>query len=217
MKPRRWLLVFLIAVFYILAFALYSRMPDPMVTHWDSHGVANGYMSRFWGMFLVPFMITGITLLLLAVPNIDPLKSNITRFRGTYEWFIVFFVFYFLYIYVISLLWNAGYHLDFMLLLVPAMAIFFFLVGELISKAKRNYFIGIRTPWTLASDEVWDRTHRVGGRLFKIGAVITLLGIFFPKLAVWFLLVPLSVVSVAVVVLSYVYFRQLGGKSGTSL
>lgn len=78
----------LVAVFYILALSLYSRMPDPMVSHWNAAGEADGYMSRFWGMFLLPFMVTGLALLLFFIPRIDPLKANIARFRSTYDWFI---------------------------------------------------------------------------------------------------------------------------------
>ena len=65
--------------------------------------------------------------------------------------------------------------------IIPAFAVLLFYIGILIKHAKRNWFIGIRTPWTLSSDKVWDKTHALGGKLFQVSAVITLGGIFFDK------------------------------------
>jgi uncharacterized membrane protein len=209
MKLSRWLMIGLVAVFYVLALSLYTRMPDPMVSHWNAAGEADGYMSRFWGMFLLPFMVTGLALLLFFIPRIDPLKANIARFRSTYDWFIAVFLVYMLYIYVITLLWNLGYSFDFTILLVPAMAALFFFIGVLLGRAKRNYFIGIRTPWTLSNDVVWDRTHQLGARLFKLAAVLILLGIFWPNLSIYFIMVPVIVVAVVTIVASYFFYRRV--------
>jgi uncharacterized membrane protein len=159
-------------------------------------------------MFLLPLVATGLALLLSLLPKVDPLKANIARFRGAYDWFIVFFTGYLLYLYVLTLLWNLGARFDFMVLMVPAIAILLFAVGLLVERARRNYFIGIRTPWTLASDEVWARTHRLGGKLFKIAAILTLPGIFWPGLAIWFIAAPVLLVTVVLIVASYVYYRQ---------
>jgi uncharacterized membrane protein len=209
MKLSRWFVVILLAAFYILAFTLYSRMPDPMASHWNAEGTVDGYMSRFWGVFLMPFIVTGLSLLFFVIPRIDPLKSNIARFRATYDWFIVVFIVYMLYVYVGTMIWNLGYRFDFTQLLLPAMAVLFFFIGVLLEKAKRNYFIGIRTPWTLANDEVWDRTHKLGGMLFKVAAVVSLVGIFFPDLAMWFIMVPIISVSAVTIVASYIYYRRV--------
>jgi len=142
LKISRWLMLVLLAAFYILALSLYDRMPDPMVSHWNAQGAADGYISRFWGMFLLPFIVTGLMLLLTAVPLIDPLKANIARFRSTYDWFMVVFLGYMLYVYVMTLMWNLGYRFDFIVVMIPAMAAFFFFIGVLIGRARRNYFIG---------------------------------------------------------------------------
>ena len=209
MRPSRWLAVILLAAFYVLAVALYNRMPDPMASHWNAEGTVDGYTSRFWGMFLMPFIVTGLALLFVVIPRIDPLKANIARFRDTYEWFVAAFLGYMLYIYVMTLAWNLGYSFDFSRMMVPAMAGLFFFIGVLIGRARRNYFIGIRTPWTLANDEVWDRTHKLGGVLFKAAALISLLGIFFPDLAIWFIIAPVVAVSVVTTAASYIIYRRV--------
>jgi uncharacterized membrane protein len=209
MKFSRIMLIVLLVAFYALALALYSRMPDPMASHWGAQGEVNGYISRFWGMFLVPFITTGLVLLFLAIPLIDPLKANIAKFRGYFDWFVAIFTGYMLFLYILTLLWNLGYRFDMFQMMLPVIAVFFFFMGVLVSKAKRNYFIGIRTPWTLNNDEVWDRTHRFGGRAFKIAAVISLLGVFWTEVAIWFLLVPIIIVAVVTVIYSYVIYQKV--------
>ena len=92
--------------------------------------------------------------------------------------------------------------------IVPAIAILFFFIGILVENAKRNWFIGIRTPWTLSSAKVWDRTHKRGGRLFKIAAVIAFFGVFFPDYSVWMVLIPILLVSVYTIVYSYLEFKK---------
>lgn len=209
MKLSRWLMFVLIAAFFVLALALYGRMPEPMASHWNAAGDVDGYISRFWGVFLLPFTVVGLTLLLSVIPAIDPLRANIERFRETYDWFVVVFLGYMLYIYIMTLLWNLGVRFDFGLLLVPAMAGLFFFIGVLVERARRNYFIGIRTPWTLANDEVWNRTHKLGGTLFKASAVLILLGLFWPDLIIWFIMVPVFLAAIVSIVASYLFYRQV--------
>jgi uncharacterized membrane protein len=199
----------LVLAFYVLAGIFYPQMPETMASHWNAAGEADGYTGRFWGMFLFPFIVTGISLLLLAVPYIDPLKANIGKFIGLYGWFIILFQIFFLYIYVLSILWNLDYRFDMTQLLMPATGFLFVFVGILLMRSKRNYMIGIRTPWTLANDEVWDRTHRLGGRLFIAAGILTVLSVFWPGIAIWVLMGGLLVATLISLVYSYWVFQQV--------
>ena len=172
----------LVVVFFILAGVFYPFMPELMASHWNAKGEADGTMSRFWGLFLFPLVSLSITVLLLAIPKIDPLKANIQKFKSYYYGFIISFLVYFLYIYILTLVWNFGWKFNFSQMIIPGIGILMFIVGVLTSKAKRNFFIGIRTPWTLSSDEVWNRTHRLGGKMFKIAGIIILLLSFVPEM-----------------------------------
>jgi uncharacterized membrane protein len=188
---------------------LWNRLPDPMASHWGMDDQANGTMSKFWGVFLMPIIAAGISLLFLVIPSIDPLKANIAKFRETFNTFIVLMIVFMVYIYGLTLAWNLGYTgFRMSTALLPAMGLLFILVGFLIEKAKRNFFIGIRTPWTLSSDTVWDETHRVGGQLFKISGVLALIGAFIPTYAFWFLFIPLIGSTLFTVVYSYVLYRR---------
>lgn len=200
----------LVLLFFILAVAFYHSMPEVMASHWNARGEADGTISRFWGLFLIPLMSLVITVLLLTVPKIDPLKANIQKFKGYYYGFIDVFLVYFLYIYMLTLAWNLGWKFNFSQMIIPSLGILMFSLGILISKAKRNFFIGIRTPWTLSNDEVWDGTHRLGGRLFRIAGIIILLLSFVPDIAIYVLLgVDLGIV-IWLVAYSYVLYRRLG-------
>jgi len=198
----------------VLTFAVgiisYPFMPDLMASHWGFSGEVNGYMPKIWGLFLVPVISAGLALLLLFIPRLDPLRENIEKFRETYELFIIVMLLFLLYLQVLTISWNLGIRFNITQLLSPAMAALFYACGILIGKAKRNWFIGIRTPWTLSSDRVWDKTHAIGGRLFKIAGVLALGGILLPGLAWLFLLGPVLLISVYLVVYSYLEFRKEG-------
>jgi len=198
----------------VLTFAVgiiaYPFMPDLMASHWGFSGEVNGYMPKIWGLFLVPVISAGLALLLLFIPRLDPLRENIEKFRETYELFIIVMLLFLLYLQVLTITWNLGIRFNITQLLSPAMAALFYACGILIGKAKRNWFIGIRTPWTLSSDRVWDKTHAIGGRLFKIAGVLALGGILLPGLAWLFLLGPVLLISVYLVVYSYLEFRKEG-------
>lgn len=210
MKARTVLIWTIVLVLAALAIGLIlePRFSDPMAVHWNEKGEADGYGSRFMGLWFLPLMTIGLTLLLLGIPLIDPLKKNIEQFRKEYYTFILLFVVFFVYLHVISLLFNLGLRFNMFAMMIPAFGGFFYYIGVMMEKAKRNYFIGFRTPWTLADDEVWDETHRVGAKGFKISGVLTLIGVVFPSIAIWVMMVPLLIVSIYTIVYSYVIYRR---------
>jgi uncharacterized membrane protein len=210
MKARTVLIWTIILVIIALALGLIlePRFADPMAIHWNEKGEADGYGSRFMGLWLMPLVIIGLTPLLLAIPQIDPLKKNIEKFRNEYYTFILMFVVFFAYLHVLTLLFNLGWKFNLLSLMIPGFGGFFYYIGVMMEKAKRNYFIGVRTPWTLADEEVWDETHRVGAKGFKVSGVLTLVGVIFPSTAIWAMMVPILVVSVYTVVYSYVAYRR---------
>jgi uncharacterized membrane protein len=211
MKINRYdLIVFAIVVIsFIIGVLFYPQMPEQMASHWNAQGVADGYTSRFWGMYLMPIISLGLVVLLLLVPRIDPLKSNIEKFKGYYYSFVILIMLFFIYVYILTLLWNKGSRFDMTQLMTPAMGILFYIAGVMMSKAKRNYFIGIRTPWTLNNEEVWNKTHRLGGLLFKISGVIAVIGAFFPKYTMIFILAPVLTTAIVSVIYSYVVYQKV--------
>jgi len=194
----------------IVGIALWNRLPDLMASHWGANDEVNGYISKFWGVFLLPLITLGMFLLFLVVPSVDPLKANIAQFREVFNLFIMLIVAFMVFLYFLTLRWNLG-HTDFGMskAMLPAMGILFFFIGYMLRKAKRNFFIGIRTPWTLSSDRVWDETHRLGSILFMVSGVLAFIGSFFGgPLAFWFLFVPLMGSALVTVIYSYVLYQR---------
>jgi uncharacterized membrane protein len=209
LKAARWLTISLLISFYVIAFVFYPQMPDRMASHWNAAGAVDGYTSKFLGLFLLPFIATAVTALFLVIPIIDPLKANIAKFRLYFDWFVVLFLVFFEYVYILTILWNKNANFDFTQALLPATGILFIYIGIMLRNAKRNYMIGIRTPWTLANEEVWNRTHSLGGKLFIAAGVLSALGAIWPKYALFFVLGPILTVTLVTVIYSYVIYKQV--------
>ena len=200
--------ILLILAASLAGILLWNQMPAQMASHWNENDQVNGTMPRFWGVFMLPLVTTGMLLLFLVIPSIDPLKANIAEFRATFNAFIAGIIAFMVYIHILTLIWNLGYtNFRMSSAMLPALGLLFIVTGLLISKAKRNFFIGIRTPWTLSSDTVWDKTHQLGGKLYLASGVLALLGAFFPNYAIWFILIPVLGASLFSVAYSYFLYR----------
>jgi uncharacterized membrane protein len=194
----------------IAGLLLWNQLPEQMASHWNVNDQVDGYMPKFWGVFMMPLITLGMFLLFLVVPSIDPLKANIAHFREAFNLFIVLIVAFMLYVHALTLAWSLGYT-DFKMStsMLPAMGLLFIFIGFMLRKAKRNFFIGIRTPWTLSSDTVWDKTHQLGSILFMASGVFTLIGgIFGGMTAFWFLFVPLMGSTIFLLVYSFVLYQR---------
>jgi len=188
---------------------LWNQLPAQMASHWDINDQVNGYMPKFWGVFLMPLITSGMLILFLVVPGMDPLKANIAQFRESFNLFIVLIVTFMLYIHGLTLAWSLGFtNFKMSTAMLPFMGVLFIAIGFILKKAKRNFFIGIRTPWTLSSDSVWDKTHQLGSVLFMASGVLAVIGGFFGGMvAFWMMFIPLIGSSLLLVIYSYVLYR----------
>lgn len=193
---------------FVLASYSYLQMPEQIASHWNAAGRADAVMPKFWGLFIAPIISLGMLLLFILIPRVDPLKANIAKFRKYFNWFIMAIFAFMLYLQVLIIAWNTGTRFNMMHAMVPVISLLFYCSGVLIEKAKRNWFIGIRTPWTMSSEKVWDKTHKIGGKLFKISAVIALLGLFARGYAILFVLVPIILATAYLIVFSYFEYKK---------
>ena len=196
------LLSFAIGVYY------YPQMPEQMASHWNAKGQVDDYLSKFWGLFLIPITLVGLALLFMAVPRVDPLRENIEKFRRYYDGFVILFMIFMICVYLATILWSIEIRISLNVFLPIAAGIMFIGAGILCENTKQNWFVGIRTPWTMSSESVWDKTHRMAGKLFKIAGIISIVGILFQSYAVYFVLVPAILVAVYTVVYSYLEYKK---------
>lgn len=192
----------------IIGWIFYPMLPEKMASHWDAAGEVNGYMSKFWGVFLMPIISAVLYVILLIVPRVDPKKENIEKFRQHFDGFIILFFCFMLYIYCLTLWWNTGGRFDMIRYLIPAFAVLFFYTGVLIGESKMNFSIGIRTPWTLSNETVWKKTHALAAKLFKAAGLISIIGIFFPAIAIWFVIIAALLAAFIPTVYSYFAYKS---------
>ena len=200
----------LIVTALIAGALLWNQLPEQMASHWNENDQVDGTMSKFWGVWMMPLVTLGMFGLFLLIPNIDPLKANIAKFRPTFNLFIALIVAFMLYMHGLTFVWNLGFqNFKMSAAMLPFLGILFIFIGYMLRQAKRNWFIGIRTPWTLSSDSVWDKTHQLGSILFMVsGAFAIFGGLFGGMIAFWLLFVPLIGSTLFLVIYSCILYRD---------
>jgi uncharacterized membrane protein len=200
---RALILIGLWTASIITAVLVYPHIQYPAVSHWNTEGVPDGFILPFWAAAFGPLTIGILLLLWWGLPKIDPLKKNISSFKNTYDNVWIITVVFMFYLYSLSLYWNTGNTFNMNRALGPAMGALFIALGLMLPKIKRNWFMGIRTPWTLASDVVWKKTHALSGTLFLASGIIALFSFIFPEFLLPLVLIPIIASSVVAVVYSY--------------
>lgn len=191
------LLSFLIGVYFC------PLMPELMAVHWNLEGQVDGYVSRFWGLFLLPFVSIGSFLFFLMIPKIDPLRENYEKFKKYYAGFVVFLIVFLFYLDLLVVSWNLNVKFNMIQALAPAFGFLYYFLGVVTQHVKRNWFVGIRTPWTLSNAEVWNKTHELGAKLFKACGVVAFFGLVVEQFAMYFMVLPVILVAVYTTVFSY--------------
>lgn len=211
MRKSEITIVVLVVLAFIIGLVIYPQMPAEMVSHWNAQGQADDTMPRFWGVFMMPLVVLVMAGMFLLIPRIDPLKENIAQFLRYYDGFVILMTIFMVAIYGLTLLWNMDIKINPAIVVMGGVAIIFYYAGVLMSHAKRNWFIGIRTPWTLSNDVVWEKTHKIGAWMFKVMAGVMLLTIFMPPEWMFVTLMTLAIGSTLfLLVYSYVeYQRQI--------
>ncbi len=211
MKTRTLIIVIMVTGVLMMGagYLLSGNMGDALATHWNAAGEADGYGSAFMALYFLPLLTMAMSAMIAVMPMLDPLKANVEKFRREYNIFIAAFAGFMFYIQGLTLAWNAGLKFSMTGLMAPGFGLLFIASGMVLRKAKRNYFIGIRTPWTLANDTVWDKTHELGGQLFIASGILTTLCVFVPDASIFVLLVTAIGASLITMVYSYLEFRKI--------
>jgi uncharacterized membrane protein len=202
--------VIFIALSWLLSLYFFQHFPALVPIHWDIAGNANGFGSRAFAAFFVPALTLGIYLILLALPILDPKKDRYIEFAKTYHLFKNLIIIMLVAIYCIASFNALGVAIPIGITIPILIGLLFVIMGNYFGKIRRNFFIGIRTPWTLSNEEVWNKTHRFGGKLFIVGGILILLTVFIPIT----LRVPLFIgtaicIAVIPMIYSYLLFKKV--------
>ena len=183
-------------------------LPESMPVHFDAAGQPNGYGSR-WTYVLLPL---GLYFMMLILPRIDPRKANYAVFSDSYFKLRLIMAIFIGFL-DSAIIWSVVNKTDSVQKLIPVSILFLLmLIGNYLGNVRPNYFVGIKVPWTLNSDEVWIRTHKLAGKLWFWGSLAAILLFFVvDKFAVIF--IPLLIILVVVpIVYSYVIYQNAGDK-----
>jgi uncharacterized membrane protein len=208
MRSRSFGLV-IAALAAVVSVWAYPQLPSTVVTHWSLHGQPDGYSSRLWAVTALPVLIVLLTGLFRVLPKVDPKGANYEKFLSTY-WLIANAVVTFVGVgHGLVVANGLGYTVQVDRLLPVGLGLLLAFLGNYMTRVEPNWFVGIRTPWTLSSDAVWRKTHRTAGWLLVFGGLIIAGGAFLPRPV----FVPLSVAVVTValgipVVQSYVLWKR---------
>jgi uncharacterized membrane protein len=211
------LALIIIGLQILLAVVAYPFMPERVPSHWNMLGQVNGYMPRFWSAVFLPGMSIVLYVVLRGLVILGPRLGSVESQQILKKYVDRFLVVLLLFLLVVQGTTTGvalGYRIDVVYVINVAAGLMFIVLGNYMGKIQRNFWAGIRTPWTLASDVVWERTHRVGGWLIVLSGMVTIVMNFFAPLRAIALVGPLLVVMVIVVVYSYVVYQRLEREGG---
>jgi uncharacterized membrane protein len=208
----RWIAVLpwvIVAGMFVAAALVWPYAPDSVPVHFGVAGQPDRYGSRVEGLLVLPIVALSLLVLLSIVPRVDPLRARYAEFAGTYAFFILALEVFMGLAYAILLASVLGVAVNVSMLLLPLVGLLLIVIGALLDQVQPNWFVGVRTPWTLSSERSWRATHRVGRWVFIVlGVLIGAAGLVQAR---WMLYTAIGACALGVVglfVYSYVVWRD---------
>ena len=193
-----------------LTMYVYPELPEQMPTHWNAQGQVDDYTAKPWGAIIFPVLALAVFLIMKLIPVISPRGFRTDEFRPVVNIFQVSLVTFMAGIGTMTILEALGYPMPVNRLVFAATGLLLIILGNFMGKVRKNFFLGIRTPWTLASDEVWSRTHRLGGRMLMLGGAVMALSAVI-DIPIQFGVSAVVVLALLPVAYSFVLYRRLEG------
>ncbi len=202
-----WLLV--VIPFLALPF-VWDMMPDVMPIHWNVHNQPDNYASKTFALLMPPVINLFLYVLFVFLPKLDPRRKNYELFEGPWRLFRYLFHGLMIYMFVITIVAGTGKQLNIGFLVVFAVLAMFTIFGNFMGNIRSNFFVGIKTPWTLSDTEVWQKTHRLAAKLWFFASIsMMMLVILLPMtIFIWFFIIYIAVLVVYPIVYSYVLFKK---------
>ena len=202
--------ILIILITAAIGIYFWPQLPAQVPSHWNVYGQVNGWVSKNFAVVFFPALTLFLYLLLSFLPLMDPRRKNIEQFADVYFGFKIVFVLFLSGLYLLTIGAGLGHELNIGRWVMWGIAIMFLYLGWVMPKLKHNYTIGIRLPWTLHSEVVWEKTHQFGGKVFIIlGVILTVLGIWPGEWSFWILIISIILMLIILVWYSYNEYRKL--------
>jgi len=199
----------LLAGMFALAASAWGTSPDRIPVHWNLAGQVDRYGGRFEGLLAIPLLALAIYWMMLFLPRLDPHRANYAAFGGPYAMLRLLLIAVLAACYGLGHLWMRGVHVRIEVWVPLMMGALFVAVGSLLGKVRPNWFVGIRTPWTLSSEAAWTGTHRAGCWVFILtGGLLMACAVVRADWAMWTMGVVGVTGMLGLVVYSYFLWRK---------
>ena len=206
---RKWIPLLIIAAAVVASAIVYPRLSETIPTHWNMDGQPDGWSSRAFGAWITPVILLGMWALFRLLPAIDPRGANYAKFGGAFEAIIDSLMLFLLGMHIVILRAGLGYPVQIERIIPLGVGVLLIVIGNLLPRCRPNWFVGIRTPWTLSSDRVWEKTHRFGGRLFvAAGFLIVVAALLWVQWVHLVLITAVIIATAAVLIYSYLEWRR---------
>ena len=206
---RKWIPLLIIASAVVASAVVYPRLPETIPTHWNMDGQPDGWSSRAFGAWITPVILLVMWGLVRVLPAIDPRGANYAKFGGTFEAIIDSLMLFLLGMHIVLLRAGLGHPVQMERIVPFGIGVLLIVIGNLLPRCRPNWFVGIRTPWTLSSDRVWEKTHRIGGRLFvAAGFLIAVAALFWVQWVHVVLITSILLATAAVLIYSYLEWKR---------
>lgn len=207
---KDWPILLLMMIVLVVSIALYPTLPEKIPSHWNIKGEIDAYSSKLFGVLGINLMNIGMYFLFIILPNLDPRRENYIKFGSAYNVIRYVFHLFFVMMQIVILTASFGYKVEVDFLVTVGVGIMFVFLGNIMGKIKQNYFVGIKTPWTLTDERVWVKTHRFSAPLWVIGGFIVIASAFFGGMASFItLMVVVIIITIIPFVYSYRCFKEL--------
>lgn len=198
----------LVAVAFLLSMAVYSGLPEQIPTHWNMSGQIDDTSTRFRGAFLMPLIMAAMLGLFSLLNWLSPRQFKLETFRSTWEFVIFLVIALMLYDHVLMIGIALGWLIDLPRAAMGGLFLFLTFFGNVLGKVRRNFWVGVRTPWTLASERVWNDTHRLAARVFVAAGILGFVAVW-AKLQFFVAIGILAVAALTTVAYSFVDYKRL--------
>lgn len=210
----RWLGAAVVAAMWAFALGAYASLPQRIPSHWNLQGEVDGWMEKPWGPLMQPLIATLMLGLLWLLPRIDPRRTNVERFAEDRRLLIHLIILFMAVVQGATFAHALGWPVQVDRVILASVGLLLVGLGNYMPRIRSNWFMGIRTPWTLDNERVWRATHRVGGRTCVAAGLVMALAALLPEpLRQGTAGAALAVAVVVPLVYSYVaYRRDLAGR-----
>lgn len=208
LKPNILFCFFIVVLMFLASFILDRQLPADVKipVHWNIKGEVDRYGSKIEGLYMLPGLTVVMVLLFTLIPMIEPRRKHLQFSMKAYKLIVSSIIVFMAVIHAIILISVKGAAPDVGRLVNLGVGVLFMILGNYLGKIRSNFFIGIRSPWTLSSEVSWYKTHRLGGWLFFILGLITLINVIFWNSKRAFIILITGVLICAIVPTIYSYF-----------